>query len=181
MNPDNASKPTRIVLLEVGGILTYELFDADGYVGMEAVGASDVATALRLLAAQFPGCPVDYAQVPGGTYRCRIDDVRCGTTRAGDERWAVSLVVEDGPHAGKHAAWDSLIFSTRGRARARMVLLALGLPAKGRVTIEPKDLLGREAIVELRTAVYTAPSGAAVRRNEVPYDGWRALPAGGGS
>jgi hypothetical protein len=123
----------------------------------------------------------NYAQVPDGTYRCRVSEVRPGTTRAGDERWSLALVVVEGEHAGKLAAWDSLVFSTRGRMRARMVLVALGLPKKGRVQIEPADLAERQALVEVRTAVYTAPSGEQIRRNEVPYDGWRAAPAGGAS
>ncbi|MCU0867869.1 MAG: hypothetical protein MUC36_29135, partial [Planctomycetes bacterium] len=71
--------------------------------------------------------------------------------------------------------WDSLVFSTRGRARARMVLQALGLPASGKVQIEPADLEGRAALVEIRPAEYQTPSGEVVRRNEVPYDGFRAL------
>jgi len=120
---------------------------------------------------------VDYRQVPSGTYRCRISEVRPGTTRAGDERWSLALVVVDGEHAGKLAAWDALVFSTRGRARARMVLKALGLPAKGRVQIEPADLVDRQALVEVRAVDYTSPSGEQIRRNEVPYDGFHALPA----
>ena len=119
---------------------------------------------------------VDYCTVPAGTYRCRIAEVRPGTTRAGDERWSLRLVVVDGPHVGKQAAWDSLVFSTRGRARARMVLPALGLPSTGRVQIEPADLQGRQALVEVRPAEYRTPCGDGVRRNEVPYDGFRALP-----
>jgi hypothetical protein len=115
----------------------------------------------------------DYVQVPAGSYVCRIDDIRPGTTRAGDERWAVLLTVADGPHVGRVAAWDSLVFSIRGRARARMVLKALGLPAQGRVQIEPDDLRGRTAIVDVRPVEYMTPSGDTVRRNEVPYDGWR--------
>lgn len=122
---------------------------------------------------------VDYRQVPSGTYRCRISEVRPGTTRAGDERWSLALVVVGGEHAGKLAAWDSLVFSTRGRARARMVLVALSLPAKGRVQIEPADLVDRQALVEVRAVVYTSPNSEQIRRNEVPYDGFRALPAGG--
>jgi hypothetical protein len=124
---------------------------------------------------------VDYSQVPDGTYRCRIAEIRPGTTRAGDERWSLKLVVVEGEHAGKLAAWDSLVFSIRGRARARMVLVALGLPSKGRVQIEPADLAEQQAFVEVRRAVYTSPSGETIRRNEVPYDGWRAAPAGGAS
>ena len=85
----------------------------------------------------------DFVTVPAGTYLCRIAEIRPGSTRAGDERWSLRLVVAQGQHVGKQAAWDSLVFSTRGRARARMVLQALGLPATGRVQIEPADLEGR--------------------------------------
>ncbi len=115
----------------------------------------------------------DYVTVPSGTYLCRITEIRPGTTRAGDERWSLRLVVAEGQHVGKQAAWDSLVFSARGRARARMVLQALGLPATGKVQIEPADLEGRTALVEIRPAEYQSPSGDVVRRNEVPYDGYR--------
>lgn len=117
----------------------------------------------------------DFVTVPAGTYVCRIAEIRPGTTRAGDERWSMRLVVAEGQHIGKQAAWDSLVFSTRGRARARMVLQALGLPASGKVQIEPADLEGREALVEIRPAEYQSPAGEVVRRNEVPYDGFRPL------
>lgn len=117
----------------------------------------------------------DYTTVPAGTYLCRIDEVRPGTTRAGAERWSVHLVVADGPHAGKPAAWDSIVFTTRGKARARLVLKALGLPLAGRVDVEPRDLEGRVAMVEIRPADYQSPCGTVVRRNEVPYDGFRAV------
>lgn len=116
----------------------------------------------------------DFVTVPPGTYLCRIAEIRPGSTRAGDERWSLRLVVAQGQHVGKQAAWDSLVFSTRGRSRARMVLQALGLPASGRVQIEPADLEGRSALVEIRPAEYQGPDGAMVRRNEVPYDGYRA-------
>lgn len=118
----------------------------------------------------------DYVTVPAGTYLCRITEVRLGTTRAGDERWSLRLVVAEGQHVGKQAAWDSLVFSSRGRGRARLVLQALGLPAAGRVQIEPHDLEGRHALVEVRPAEYQSPSGDVVRRNEVPYDGFRPAP-----
>lgn len=119
------------------------------------------------------GRTADYVQVPAGSYLCRVAEIRPGTTRAGDERWSVLLTVADGPHVGRLAAWESLVFSIRGRARARMVLKALGLPATGRVQVEPGDLQGRTAIVDVRPAEYTTPSGDTIRRNEVPYDGWR--------
>ncbi len=114
----------------------------------------------------------DYVTVPEGTYVCSVAEVRPGLTRAGDERWSLRLVVAEGEHTGKQAAWDGLVFSTRGRPRARLALQALGLPATGKVTIEPGDLEGRRALVQLRPSEYTNAAGATVRRNEVPYDGY---------
>lgn len=119
----------------------------------------------------------DFVTVPAGTYLCRVAEIRTGSTRAGDERWSMRLVVAEGQHIGKQAAWDSLVFSTRGRARARTVLQALGLPAAGKVQLEPADLEGRSALVEVRPAEYQGPSGEIVRRNEVPYDGYRVVPS----
>lgn len=119
----------------------------------------------------------DFVTVPAGSYLCRIAEIRPGSTRAGDDRWSMRLVVAEGQHVGKQAAWDSLVFSTRGRARARMVLQALGLPASGKVQIEPGDLEGRTALVEIRPAEYQGPNGEMIRRNEVPYDGYRSVPA----
>ena len=116
----------------------------------------------------------DYVTVPEGTYLCRVEEVRPGVTRAGDERWSLRLVVAEGQHVGKQAAWDGLVFSTRGRARARAVLQALGMPTRGKVEISPADLEGRTALVAIRPTEYESPVGNVVRRNEVPYDGYRA-------
>jgi hypothetical protein len=120
----------------------------------------------------------DFITVPAGTYLCRVAEVRPGLSRAGDERWSIRLVVAEGQYVGKQAAWDSVVFSNRGRGRARIVFQALGLPAKGRVQVQPSDLEGRQAFVEVRPAEYANPSGEVVRRNEVPYDGYRACETG---
>lgn len=117
----------------------------------------------------------DYVSVPAGIYLCQIADVRIGSTRGGDERWGLRLVVAEGEHAGRQAAWDSLVFSPRGRPRVRRVLHAFGLPSTGKVKLEPSDLEGRRAFVEVRPTEYVAGSGETIRRNEVPYDGYRAL------
>lgn len=124
----------------------------------------------------FDGDSSDFVTVPAGTYVCRVAEVRTGTTRAGDVRWSMRLVVADGKHVGRQAAWDSVVFSTRGRARARLVFAAVGLPAKGTVHVQPDDMVGRLALVEVRPVEYPTPDGGSVRRNEVPYDGWRPVP-----
>lgn len=117
----------------------------------------------------------DYREVPPGTYLCTVAEVRVGRTTAGDERWSLRLLVADGPHAGLHAAWDNLVFSPRGYARARRVLRTLGLPGKERIL--PADLEGRRAMVEVREATYVNQSGEGyIARNEVPYDGYREAP-----
>jgi hypothetical protein len=121
----------------------------------------------------------DYVSVPAGTYLCEISEVRPGVTRSGDARWSFRLVVAEGEFAGRHAAWDSLVFSTRGRARVRKVFGALGLPNRGRVDVEPGDLEGRRAFAQVRPAEFTSASGETIRRNEVPYDGYRPVPGTG--
>jgi hypothetical protein len=126
-----------------------------------------------------PADIANYITVPAGDYVCRVAEVRPAVTRAGDERWSLRIVVDEGVHAGQQAAWDSLVFSARGRSRARVVLAALGLPSKGKVQISPDDLVGRTALVSVRPAEYQTPSGQVVRRNEVPYDGYKPAPAAG--
>lgn len=119
---------------------------------------------------------INYTTVPEGTYRCRIDEIRQGCTRAGDLRWSLRLIVTEGEYRGRQAAWDSLVFSTRGRARVRKVLKAFGLPGTlAQLELDPDDLQGQEAMVKVLQATYTSASGETVTRNEVPYDGYSAI------
>ncbi len=117
----------------------------------------------------------DYVTIPAGSYVCRIAEVRQRSTRGGDPLWAIRLVVGEGEYVGRHAAWDNLVFSQRGRTRVRRVLDALGMPAQGKVNLEPTDLDGREVLVEIRPAEYRDAGGRVIRRNEVPYDGYRPV------
>jgi hypothetical protein len=121
---------------------------------------------------------INYTTVPQGTYRCRLDEIRQGCTRAGDLRWSLRLTVTEGEHLGRQAAWDSLVFNTRGRARVRMFLKAFGLPATlAQLELDPTDLEGREAMVTVFPFTYTDVNGDQIVRNEVPYGGYAALPA----
>jgi hypothetical protein len=117
----------------------------------------------------------DYVTVPPGSYACRVAEVRQRNTRNGEPLWALRLVVSEGEHTGRQAAWDNLVFSVRGRARVRRIFETFGLPAQGKVNVEPADLEGKEALVEVRAAEYKSPSGDIIKRNEVPYDGYRQL------
>ena len=118
----------------------------------------------------------DFITIPAGTYLCEIAEVRPGTTRNGDERWGLRLVVCEGDFVGRQAAWDGLSFSERGRARVQRVLRAFGLPSSGRVDLEPEDLHGLRAFVEVLPQESRDPgTGDLIRRNEVPYDGYRPV------
>lgn len=118
----------------------------------------------------------DFVTAADGDYPCRIAEVRVGVTAAGDERWALRCHGAD----NGFLVWDSLVFSNRGRARARMVLVALGaVKGQGRASVEPDDLVGLRALVTVRACEYTLPTGERVRRLEVPYDGWRPAPKDG--
>lgn len=119
----------------------------------------------------------DFASLPQGWYTVRIDEVREGRTRDGDERWGLKLVVAEGRFAGRVAAWDGLVWSERGSPRAKRLLEALGFEITGVLVLEPAELLGRPLDVELVLEEWENPStGRRQRRNSVPYDGF--LPAG---
>lgn len=117
----------------------------------------------------------DFTTVPAGAYLCRIAEVRDRKSRAGDTMWSIRLVVTEGEFTGRMAAWDNLVFSNRGLNRVKSILAALGLPSAGTVDLNPEDLMDKEAFVEVRPAEYQSPDGIMTRRNEIPYDGYRAL------
>ena len=117
----------------------------------------------------------DYISVPAGTYLCRITDVRERLTRNSDALWALKLVVAEGEFTGRDAAWDNLVFSSRGLNRVKTVFAALGLPSDGKIQVDPMDLTGREVLVTVRPAEYLSAEGSMIRRNEVPYDGYQAV------
>lgn len=123
---------------------------------------------------------VDFQSIPAGTYLCRIDEVRPGTTRNGYKRWSLKYIVHDGVEAGRLAAWDGLVFSPKAAPRTRQVLAALGLPHQGRVRIETKDVIGCKAFITVEESSYTDPAtGLVTKRMQVPYGGVRsALDAG---
>jgi len=79
----------------------------------------------------------DFASLPAGWYTVKVEEVREGTTREGDARWGLKLVVVDGPFAGRIAAWDGVVWSERGSHRAKRLLEALAFDVEGVVELEP--------------------------------------------
>jgi len=115
----------------------------------------------------------DFASLPQGWYTVKVEEVREGLTRDRDSRWGLRLVVSEGDFAGRIAAWDGLVWSERGSSRAKRLLGALGFEVDGSLEIEPHELLGRCADVELVVEEWENPvTGRRQRRNTVPYDGF---------
>lgn len=119
----------------------------------------------------------DFVAVPEGEYLARIAEVRPGTTRDGNPRWGLRLVVADGDYAGRTAAWDALVWSERGLPRVKEVLRLLGFDVSGRVEVEPADLQGRELRAQFVSEAWEDPvTGQRQTRLRVPYRGYAAPP-----
>lgn len=114
----------------------------------------------------------DVMSVPEGVYDVRVAEVRPGRTRDGSERWALRLDVTDGEYAGRFAAWDGLVWSERGKPRAKRVLSILGFPVDEEFDLEPGDLEGRRGRVRLQLEEREDQGGILRRGMSVPYDGW---------
>ncbi len=114
----------------------------------------------------------DRTSVPEGHYEVEIVEVQERLTRDGSERWALRLAVAAGEFAGRHAAWDSLVWSERALPRAKRLLRVLGLPVEGEQALSAGDLVGRRAWVRVMHEDYESATGVVTRRMTVPYDGW---------
>ncbi len=114
----------------------------------------------------------DVLTVPEGIYDVRVVDVREGSTRDGSPRWSMRMEVIGGPFAGKHAGWDALIWSERGKPRVKRVLSTLGLPVEGQRELQPRDVEGCRGRAQVVIEEYEDAHGVLHRRLTVPYDGW---------
>lgn len=116
-----------------------------------------------------------FVSIPEGVYVCRIAEVREGVTREGSPRWSLRLEVAEGEHAGRTAAWDSLIFSERGLPRVKLVLERLDFDVSGSLDLHPADLMDLRARIQFITEEREDPlTGKRVVRLRVPYLGYES-------
>ncbi|MFT5049338.1 MAG: hypothetical protein ACI8QZ_000730 [Chlamydiales bacterium] len=116
-----------------------------------------------------------FVAVPEGSYLCRVAEVRPGRARDGSERWSLRLEVIGGELSGKTAAWDSITWSDRGVYRVKKVLESLGFDVSGTLEVNPLDLVGRRAEVQIEIEEWENPAGGDRRmRTAVPYMGYAA-------
>lgn len=118
-----------------------------------------------------------------GIHEVCVGSVRPSQSRDGQESWMLRVELVEGALAGRTAVTDWLNFGARGMHRVRLVLSALGLDVSAGLDIEPDELVGLRARVELETQESVRPGdGRLVRRSRVPYDGWSpSLEGRGGS
>lgn len=118
----------------------------------------------------------DFVSVPDGDYACRVAEVRERKGEDGVDRWSIRLEVDDGPFAGRTAAWDNLNWSEKGVRRVKMILGRLGFPVQGEIDVNPEDLIGRRAIVTIQAQEYQdQQTGRRIVRSQVPYMGYQEV------
>jgi len=124
-----------------------------------------------------------FVSIPEGTYTCRVAEVRATQSQLGVQRWGLRLEVVDGEYAGRTAAWDGLVFSERAMPRVKQVLAVLGFDVSGTLELEPNDLVGTVARVQLVIEDREDPlTGVHKKRLRVPYAGFeRVTPNGNGN
>lgn len=116
------------------------------------------------------------AFAPSSTYEVVIDWVKTATTQDGHERWRFRMVVNNGKHVGKFAAYDSLTWKDGNAAnRIKVLLKALGLPHSGRINCTPDQIKNIPFIVTTEDSTYFGKDG--VMQPNVPFDGFQALAA----
>ena len=115
----------------------------------------------------------DYKVVEDGDHLLRVAEASAGETADGSVSWMVRMEIVEGDLAGRTAVLDWLNFTSRGLHRARMILTALGYDTTKPLDLEPSDLMGKVAVLRLRTEETEHPvSGRRIRRSRVAYDGW---------
>lgn len=118
----------------------------------------------------------DFVAVPDGCYVCRVAEVRERIGDDGVQRWSVRWEVEDGPFAGRTAAWDNLSWSEKGVRRVKAILERLGYSVQGILELDPIDLIGRRAAVTVFAQEYQDPlTGRKTIRSKVPFLGYQAV------
>ena len=111
--------------------------------------------------------------VPPGVYLVEVAEVRTRLNQEGSEMWGLRLVVAGGKYKGTTAAWDNLIWSPKGIGRVKRALRLMGFPVDGKLTLEPKDLVGRRVRVRLVPDHFKDPvTGEERARNRVPFGGY---------
>ena len=113
----------------------------------------------------------DFVVVEDGLYPVRIAEVRESRREGGDTSWMLRLELTEGPLTGRTIVTDWLNFGEKGMHRVRRVLSALGFDLSKPLELEPAELEGRVACVELATRE-SMTAGRMQRRSRVTYDGW---------
>jgi hypothetical protein len=124
----------------------------------------------------FDGVPEFRAKtlIPDGWYPAQIAGIDVRTTRKGDEMWRCTWELLNGEHKSKHV-YDNLVFSSGGQSRVKFVLSKLGVDTTGAIDLQPEDIGGRYAEIEVKTEEYPDNEGVLRRRNRVSFAGVRPM------
>ncbi len=119
----------------------------------------------------------DLRAVPAGEYHCKAVEARESDSPAGHVRWGIRWEVANGDFQGRTACWDSLHWSERGLPRVKFVLQMMGLKPDKEHELQPDDVVGREALVEVVHEEREDPvTGIRRLTNRVPFAGYAPAP-----
>jgi hypothetical protein len=111
--------------------------------------------------------------VPAGVYTVVVDHIEERRTQSGDPLWRVGLRIQGGGRPEFHGrrVFDNWVFSPKALPRIKLIASCFGLDVDSDREISPKDFLGKEIEVEVKTR----KSVGAEEREEsfVPYAGYR--------
>lgn len=103
--------------------------------------------------------------VPDGEYLCAVATANEDVSKSsGKDMIVLTMGVLAGEHAGRQLPKDYLVFSDGGLSRVAYTLKALGVPiTKGNMAIDASKLVGRKALVTVKTVTEKANNGYEAR------------------
>jgi hypothetical protein len=124
----------------------------------------------------------DFSTLPEGDYSCELESVEEKNTRAGDEMWSLKFRVLNEEYENR-IIFDNMVFSDNEKAQQRVKLICsrLGLNTKGRTTLSPDMIEGKQCIISVIETEYIDAAEKTKRRNEVEFSGYKTIEKEGGN
>lgn len=121
----------------------------------------------------------DFTPLDKGRYPMEVVECVARPTQDGSPKWVLTLQVIDSDAAAGKRVFDNIVWKGGGMKRGKLVLGRLGVDTTGTRNIEPDELVGARAMVDVEIDTYTKDleDGSQVerQRNQVPYAGYHPM------
>lgn len=107
---------------------------------------------------------LDDAIVEDGDYVVMVDHAEQKVSSSGNDMIEVTYTIATGKHEGKSLpGWDYLVFSKGAMPRVAHALKALGVAQAGTFSLDASTLVGKKALVTIKTVHEPAKGGYEAR------------------